>query len=227
MEILSVNRDAGPRRIVIALDASGSMRDVWRLELFAAEGLLNSDRDSSFALLTFSTQIDRRIDFTQDRKKLLKDLAELEVPSNGNPKGMTALRDGLAAAVDLLQPVQSGDAVFLVSDGGDNASQLKDSPLKDALVRSGVRLFALITGEDFRGSRSITNEEIGGPEWVRGLVAATGGDSTIFQVGVDSASTFSPRFHAPVKLSKHGQQVVSFATEGFNKEIIDLYRLTN
>ena len=85
VEIVSVNRDSGPRRIVIVLDASGSMRDVWRLEIVAAEGLLNSDRDSSF---------------------------------------------------------------------------------------------------------------------------------------------FSPRFHAPIKLPKHGQQVVSFATEGFDKEITDLYRLT-
>ena len=40
VEIVSVNRDSGPRRIVIVLDASGSMRDFWRSETSAAEGLL-------------------------------------------------------------------------------------------------------------------------------------------------------------------------------------------
>jgi len=105
VKIVSVNRDSGPRRIVIVLDASGSMRDVWRLEISAAEGLLNTDKDSSFALLTFSTQIDQRIDFTPDRKKLLDLLAGLEGSTNGSPKGRTALRDALAGSLDLLRPL--------------------------------------------------------------------------------------------------------------------------
>jgi len=115
--------------------------------------------------------------------------------------------------------------MFLASDGYDSSSKLGDSEFKRALLGSGVRLFALITGED-SASRSRTPEIPGGAEWVRGLAAATGGDTTIFQVGADSISTFSPRFHTPIQLSTRGQQVMSFATKGFDEEITDFYRLT-
>jgi hypothetical protein len=210
----------------MVLDASGSMHDVWKLETSAAEGLLGADQDSSFALITFADRVEHRIDFTQGRKKLSDELAGLETPIKDIPKGRTALRDALAGALDLLRPVQFGDAIVLVSDGGENASKLKDSPLRDALVSSGVRLFALITGEDIVNSRGRTSEEFEGPEWIRGLIAATGGDSTIFQVGIDSVSTLSPNSHAPIKLSRRGQQVMLFATRGFDKEITDVCRLT-
>jgi hypothetical protein len=162
VETVSASHDFAPRRIVLVLDASGSMYDVWKLETSAAEGLLNADNDSSFALITFATQVEHRIDFAQGRKQISDVLAGLEGPSEDSPKFKTALRDALAAALDLLRPLQFGDAIFLVSDGYDNSSKLADSQLRGALFGSGVRLFALITGEEII-SRGRTPELPGGP----------------------------------------------------------------
>lgn len=225
VEIESVNRDADPRRIVIVLDASGSMGEFWKLEVSAAEGLISADRCSSFALVIFAGRIEHRIDFAQSREKLSALLAGIEWPSKDNPGGGTALRDGLAAALDLLLPAQSGDAIYLVSDVHDNASKVSNSQLKEVVANSGARLFALIPVES-TALRGRTAEEAEGPEWLTGFVRATGGDFTIFRLGIDSPAVYNLKPNVAVPIGRTGQQVMSLATEGFDKEITDFYRLT-
>ena len=223
-EILSAERDSGPRRIVIVLDASGSMGDFWRLETAAAEGLLGADQESSFALITFTNHVEKKIDFAQGRQRMSDGLKELEAPIKEGLQGRTALRDALLAALDLLRPAQFGDAIVLVSDGGDNASPVKDSRLTNALILSQVRLFALIKAAGV-SSRGRTPEQDGGPQWVRTLVADTGGDPRV-EIGDLASSTFRATSRAPLRLPPGADQVILFATKGFDEEITDFCRLT-
>jgi hypothetical protein len=224
VEIVSAAHDSGPRRIVIVLDASGSMGNKWGLEIYEAEGLLSTDPDSSFALITFATHIRDRIDFTQGRKKISDELAGLQSPAKAGPEGRTALRDALTAAVDLLRPAQLGDAIYLISDGGENASKVKDTQFRDVLVSAGVRLFALITVEQLP-SRSRTPEEAGGPDWLSGLVTATGGDFTILKGDPDFHWNSLPRPQTAVKMPSLGRRVLTFATAGFDEEMTEYYRV--
>jgi hypothetical protein len=55
----------------------------------------------------------------------------------------------------LLQPVQPGDAVYAITDGGDNASHALADQTKLALLQSDVRLFAFL----FAGDESVSVEQ--------------------------------------------------------------------
>lgn len=221
VKIVSATHDHAPRRIVLVLDSSGSMGDKWGLEIYAAKSLLDADPASSFALITFGEKIKDRIDFAEGREKVSDELARLESPVENGPRGGTALRDALAAAVDLLRPVQLGDAIYVVSDGGDNASKVSWPQVSDDLLSAGVRLFALVTVEEMARSRSMS--ERNGPESLHGLVTATGGDFKILTLDFHWYSL--PGSKAPPKLPVEHRRILTFATIGFDIEITEYYRL--
>ena len=180
VEIVSVKYDTGPRRIVILLDASGSMRDEWNAEIAAAQNLVwQAPAKDSFAVLTFSEgKSYTRIGFGLDSKGLANGLGRLA--GVGQPLGKTALLDALLEAVNMLRPMRMGDALFLISDAGDNASRSDPSQSKSVLLSSGVRLFALIMGKDLP-YRERTPEEVAGPGGLRDLIKAVGGDGLAFE----------------------------------------------
>ena len=211
VEILSAAPFFGPHRVVLVLDASGSMTGVWKDEISAAKNLLSADQYGSFAMITFSAQVAERIDFAQGRQKISDELTSFETPVKSRPYGRTALFDALAAALDLLRPVQFDDAIFLFSDGGENASKSEHPGLARTFVGTGVRVFALIpTGYISRGSR--TPDQAAGPGWIPDLVAATGGDSTTFEIGNGPTPAFKPT-------------LTQEATSGFANEIARSYKL--
>lgn len=224
VEIVSATHDQAPRRIVMVLDASGSMRDKWGVEIYAAEGLMRADPASSFALITFAEKMKDRIDFAEGREKVSDELASLESPLEIGPRGGTALRDALAAALDLLRPAQLGDAIYVVSDAGDNASKVRDTRFEDMLVSADVRLFALITVEELP-SRQRTSEEAGGPNWLSGLATDTGGDFTVFNLDPDFHWNSLPKPQTALKMPSPARRVLTFATAGFDEEITEYYRL--
>ncbi len=146
LKIVSVSLHRGPR-IVIVLDASGSMvlGDIqkWKTGVAAAEGLVKSAPPStSFALLTFATRIESRVQFGQGVDAVAEKLRELEDTNWKKELRRTALMDAIAGAVEMLGAPRLGDAIYLVSDGGENASKLKESREYARLLSSGVRLFA-------------------------------------------------------------------------------------
>ncbi len=53
-----------------------------------------------------------------------------------------------------------------------------------------------------------------GPEWLHGLVLATGGDFATFRIGIDSPPSFELIPNRPVMLTTTGQMVITYATEG-------------
>jgi hypothetical protein len=225
VKIVSLVRDSGPRRIVIVLDASGSMEDVWKLEETAAQGLIESDPRNSFALIVFGSQVLRTIDFSQNRAAITDALPSLQPPERHQLR-KTALLDALASSIELLRPPGFGDAIYLVSDGQDNDSQLGISQFRNRLMASGVRLFALMPLDNAVSKGLLTPEGKSTPGELEADVAASGGDFTIFHLGADGPPTARTKPGKPIGLWSGGQQVMFYGTKGFDAEITNVYRLT-
>lgn len=182
VEIVSVKYDTGPRRVVILMDASNSMEDRWDAEVALGQNLVSrAPIKDTFAVLAFSNgKSYSRIGFGQDSKGVVDGLRKL--PKVGQAQVKTAMLDALLEALNMLSPVRIGDALLLISDGGENASESRPAQSKSALLASGVRLFALITVEDY-SRRGRTPEEVDGPTEVHDLINAVGGDGTAFAPG--------------------------------------------
>ncbi len=149
VRVLSATRDLGPRRVVVLLDASGSMLDggaKWQLARRAVSDILNAlPAKDQIALLVFAAKVDAVVGFSEGRQAIADRIAALEAGRKSFPKGSrnTALLDAMLEGLSLLQPAQRGDVIYLISDGGDNISRAKPDKVERALLATRVRLFAL------------------------------------------------------------------------------------
>ena len=99
-------------------------------------------------------------------ERRILDLAKTE------PHGKTALFDSIDQALSLLGTPELGDAIYVVSDGGDNHSHVSFSKLKEKLVSHGVRVFVFpLPVEKFR----TTSEEHYGEDRMEELAEFSGG----------------------------------------------------
>jgi hypothetical protein len=150
--VLSADYTVGPRRIVVLLDMSGSMganidTKKWQIARDAVEDLFTqTPTDIPIAFLTFSDQVHDVFDFRESRVAISRWF-------DGGPtqrtdlKGRTALRDAILAGVKMLQPFRAGDAIYAITDGGDNSSHVSLDQAKATLRDSGARLFAFLFAE--------------------------------------------------------------------------------
>jgi len=173
--VLGADYGLAPRRIVVLLDMSGSMggqRDdnKWRIAREAVEDLIaQTPADVPIALLTFSDQVHDVFDFRESRSAISRWFREGPTQRN-SVKGRTALHDAILASLRMLRPYLSGDALYVITDGGDNASHVSFDRTKTALRESRVRLYALLFPEF-----APTTEELGGADAVVEMAAETGG----------------------------------------------------
>jgi len=79
--------------------------------------------DLPIAMIAFAGRVREVFDFSQGRSAIAKWLNEDpgQDPELGHP-ARTALFDSILAGVQLLQPIQAGDAAYAITDGGDDAS---------------------------------------------------------------------------------------------------------
>jgi hypothetical protein len=155
--VIDARYSFAPRSIVVLLDMSGSMtgeraNGKWRIAREAVDDLLaETSGDVSIALLTFSGKVRDVFDFSQGRTAIAECMKEDpgQRPNRKN-SSRTALFDAISEGLKLLQPVQPGDSVYAITDGGDNASQLSAGKVRSALLQSRVRLFAFLFAEPLR-----------------------------------------------------------------------------
>jgi len=181
--VLDARYSLAPRRIVVLLDMSGSMGSEdapagkWRIAQEAAENLLTETPDDvPIAMLTFSSKVLNVFDFSQRRAAIANWLKESASPQRKRKYPVqTALFDAVFEALKLLQPFQPGDAVYAITDGGDNASQASATKTKLALLQSGVRLFGFLFVEPSRPPYSGSQKEQDGTVSFLSIVNDTGG----------------------------------------------------
>jgi len=142
----------GPRRVVVLIDVSGSMSDQvgdrrWEVARDAGIELVSAvPSGTQLSLLTFAKNVEAEAGMPSDRQQVLASLSNLK-PSveYKNGKGRTALYDAVLVALKSLDPPQVGDAIVVITDGGENASKTRYSEIARALrAEPDVRLFACL-----------------------------------------------------------------------------------
>src|SRR5947207_11381534 len=142
IKILSFAPDPRPHRLVLLLDTSGSMGSTagespqFALGLALARHFFDVNHQwSHIALLTFNKNVTETLDFTRGNSVVGDKLQQITSDHNylkANVKGTTALRDAILEGLQLLDHPSSADALYLLTDGGDNAS--KHSATDDNLL---------------------------------------------------------------------------------------------
>lgn len=124
--VTSANVFAGSNRLILVLDASGSMSGYDMRRWKAIEGLTeeivaSAPAWSKLALLVFNAQTVRKVEFGHSRKELIAAIEQLP-PA----KGQTALWNALLEADGMFGEPARGDAMVVFSDFGDNFSKLRN-----------------------------------------------------------------------------------------------------
>lgn len=224
VEILAVTRDTSPRRVLILLDVSGSMLETWRdkwnmaLEV-AGDAVVHLPAETQVGLSIFDERILESLDFSAGRKAIAAKIIALKAGSKAVPSKTrrTALWDSLLKAVRLFGQQAPGDAVYLISDGGDNLSKAGPRQVEDAFLQAGARLFTFLP---------ITRSQLGYlmPDEQEGLNAlkdiseSTGGDHIVLGVG---GKTGRSVFH----LGKEERVALDRAAQDIYSQITNMSRL--
>lgn len=140
-------------RIVVLLDTSGSMRDSrldsdrnkWKSARTAATELVSSAPPRmQIAVFTFANKAEKRFELASEHKVIEEWLRAPSTQDISKLKGKTALYNAILEALKELEPAQLGDAIYVITDGGENASAESKSRIGLALQASGVRLFVFL-----------------------------------------------------------------------------------
>jgi hypothetical protein len=153
MRVAAIGDEQSPHRLIVLLDASGSVRGGttagWdatvevAAQLLAALPLLEPPLEIGLAL--FSEEVEPVVAPTTGRDRLVEDVERLRA-GPGNPPGgrrqRTALWDALLDTAALFSPLQFGDVIYVVTDGVDNFSETRLGTVAQTFLANGIRLFA-------------------------------------------------------------------------------------
>lgn len=172
--VVSLSLNSSPRRIIMMVDTSGSMQvspqnSDWGISLRTAVFSVDSvPSNTSVAMLTFSDKPQLESDGFEQRQQIRRRVLEL---SKREPKGHTTLYDSINQALSLFETPQPGDAIYLVSDGGDNKSKISPTKLREKLVAHGIRVFVFLVPYE----KLVSVEEEEGVALMDKLAEFTGG----------------------------------------------------
>ncbi len=183
--LLGVERRSTPSRVVVLLDSSGSMgggtkrtEPWWRFACSIAGNVIASAPEEALGgLLVFSKEIKDKIEPRQGRKAALEKLNSLAKDPKTSVRGQSAVWDAIAEGLRLLEPAREGDAIYVISDGEDNRSQIKLEALEDRLLASGARVFVFMPVTEPSAIRgfALSKLELAGFEGTERVAFHTGG----------------------------------------------------
>ncbi len=188
----------GPRRIVILLDTSGSMSGAkgsgrWNVAHDATLDFVNSvSPRTRLSLLTFAAGVEEKANFSTDRRGIIAWLSDSHAGERKFVNGRTALYEAIIAAIKQFGSPEPGDAILVVTDGGENASKARSSQVTDALRASGVRLFALLLPDEL----PIGTDGWDGREKLLGMVRDSGGFGVDLYAGYGTDTSASYSVHS-------------------------------
>src|SRR5581483_1006726 len=143
-----------PGRIIVLLDASGSIADSQRAwhtaRLIAGDLMAHSRQDSGIALVVFAEKVERTIDFSSRPEDILAWLHDVQDGKHLVPKHEkgTALLDTIMYAIRLFGQTSPGDAIYAITDGNDNRSKSSEDEVENALLNANIRFFAFYATDD-------------------------------------------------------------------------------
>jgi Mg-chelatase subunit ChlD len=184
VKVMSAKFGAGPQRILILVDVSGSMwtdRQQWELVKLAVEDVVSAGPgQAQLALATFSNRFEANVPFGKGREAVREAILNLNPTSKSIPKrfGGTALNDAILEAADMFGSPHPGDVIYVITDGLDNESKNTTGKLLQYLGQRSIRLFATV----IHNNRFIQfSEGPDGPELLGKTAKETGGYYTILE----------------------------------------------
>jgi len=185
-EPVDASYSLAPRRIAVVLDMSGSMAGGaedkrWLVVREAVEDVLaDTSADVPIAFLTFSDHVHDVFDFSQSRNSIAAWLKQgVTKGRDSRVRGRTALFDALDTATKMFGPSRPGDAIYVITDGGDNDSHIRARTVREMLLRTQTRLFVFLLSEKSRFDMNA------GSDSVKEIARTTGG----FVFGVSGHNT--------------------------------------
>ena len=175
------------RNLVVLLDASASMASAsggFATAQRAVERFVELRRYDRVALVLFATRAAVIVPLTHDRATLLAMTRRISPATLGKE---TAIGDGLAVALRLLDGVPRGSAgIVLVSDGRNNAGVLDPRTAADVAADRGVVVDTVgVAGAGETGSEAGLDEALLGD-----LARRTGGEFVRAESGGDLGGAF-------------------------------------
>jgi nucleotide-binding universal stress UspA family protein len=194
VKLVSLVPDERPHRVVILLDASGSVRDAWKQSLGYAASFVDLETpNTQMTLMIFADKVRETISFEQGQVAVRNRVHELGArmgAADQYVRGTTALYDALLASVDLFGNPTSADSLYLISDGRENHSEADLKRVTRRLAAAGIRFFATLIYNS-EAARATVEEGSGPPEMIE-LAAKTGGEVIAFPVSPPSATDRNP-----------------------------------
>jgi Ca-activated chloride channel family protein len=132
-------KDEAPVSVGLIFDASGSMRKSIDRSLAAVQQFFKTAvPGDEFFLIRFSDKPTVETNFTSDPAEILEHLSFV------HPDGWTALYDAIYLGVHRMKPAKNTRRVlFILSDGGDNNSRYTEAEVKNLVMESDVRIYAI------------------------------------------------------------------------------------
>lgn len=173
------SRDERPVDYGVAIDASGSLRNVLGSVVAAAKSIVNNNRDGDEIFLErfiSRDKIETTQEFTSDKAVLVKSLDQIYVEG-----GQSAVVDGVYLAVKHIAEHRPGPdrrhALILLTDGEDRASFYSQSQLLQLIREKDVQVFAIgIVGQlDNRAAKNKLSQREKAENLLRTVAQETGG----------------------------------------------------
>lgn len=223
LHILKVTPWSGPARVVLLFDLSGSATVEPNLtpieKSIGLDIVRQAPTSMSLAMAVFASRTEMVAPFSAGTATVENKVENLDALARRVPKNSrrTALYDAVEFAVGMFGHPRLGDAICIISDGGNNASKISRQEAERVLLANGVRLFAVVL-PDSRPSRDRTPEQEEGPINLDKLAENSGGvryvlrGSTPFELRLSPAQWSERVFHVPHAFDK-------VITQGYNLEI--------
>jgi len=149
VRVTAISGEHQPQRLVVLLDASGSVRGGttagWDATVQVAAQLLAALPPLEIGLALFSEEVEPVVLPTTVRGRLLEEIERLRSGPREAERGRrqrTALWDSLLDSAEMFGPLRPGDVLYVITDGVDNFSETRPAAVTQELVSAGIRLFA-------------------------------------------------------------------------------------
>jgi len=166
-EIRHFSSEDAPLSLGVIFDLSGSMSNkIGKARDAVVEFFKTANPQDEFFMVTFADKPELIADFTSSVEDIQAKLIM------ANPKGRTALLDGIYMALSKMRDAKNPKkALLIISDGGDNRSRYTDSEIKAMVKEADVQIYAIGIFDDVRP----TPEEVRGPYLLSEITDVTGG----------------------------------------------------
>ena len=156
-KILNIYKEDGPVSAGLLLDTSSSMKKRIEQSIAAIQRFFQSGMPGDeYFLVRFSNRPVVVAGFTAKPEEILRRLP------NAPPQGWTALLDAIGLGVHEMKKARnSRRALIVLTDGGDNNSRFTESEIRDLVMESDVRLYAIGITDQYRFLEKLSTESGG------------------------------------------------------------------